>query len=301
MVNGERRSRSTGEKNKDDARKKEKKVKAELKREIESGAPVYPKCPVSRELLLDKFIDSKEKQNDPVLSKNTISNYKYSLRKWINSDGVFPSNKNTAVTLKGNINVFHKWVNDVYGKDLKIYPNKGHAVRLRVYGKQEKNLILENISDCDLKLKKGHGTAADFQDLVRFAYYTGARRDELLHIEPVSEKLVQVTGKSWRRLINLNSQAKNVLDSRKYLWSEIYRRPDYISRKFQIALAELGIQNGIFHDLRRTFGYDLLMKGISIWQVSKLLGHKDVATTERHYAPFFIHLIDDYTLQEYNN
>ena len=40
----------------------------------------------------------------------------------------------------------------------------------------------------------------------------------------------------------------------------------------------------ISHRLRATFAVDLLQKGLPLEHVSKLLGHKSVTTTERHYA-----------------
>jgi integrase/recombinase XerD len=38
------------------------------------------------------------------------------------------------------------------------------------------------------------------------------------------------------------------------------------------------------HRLRATFAVDLLQKGALLEHVSKLLGHKSVTTTEKHYA-----------------
>lgn len=40
----------------------------------------------------------------------------------------------------------------------------------------------------------------------------------------------------------------------------------------------------ISHRLRATFAVDLLQKGVPLEHVSKLLGHRSVSTTERHYA-----------------
>ena len=58
----------------------------------------------------------------------------------------------------------------------------------------------------------------------------------------------------------------------------------------------MGIRNARFHDLRRTFGYNLISKGIPIYQVSKLLGHKSVTTTEKHYAPLMVKDIPEFEL-----
>ena len=50
------------------------------------------------------------------------------------------------------------------------------------------------------------------------------------------------------------------------------------------------------HDLRRTFGLNLIKQGMSIYKVSKLLGHSSVRTTEQHYAPLLTVEIEDFIL-----
>jgi integrase len=47
-----------------------------------------------------------------------------------------------------------------------------------------------------------------------------------------------------------------------------------------------GIPDGHSHRLRDTFSVDLLAKGVSIETVSKLLGHRSVRVTEKHYSPW---------------
>ena len=100
-------------------------------------------------------------------------------------------------------------------------------------------------------------------------------------------------GKSGKRLIKLNDQAKSIIDGLDKLWN--YRK-DFVSHKFKKEARRLGISDIRFHDLRRTFGYNLIRQGRPIYEVSKLLGHSSVTTTERHYAPLLATDIDDFIL-----
>ena len=93
--------------------------------------------------------------------------------------------------------------------------------------------------------------------------------------------------------MKLNGQAKDIIHNQKELWN--YSK-DYVSHKFKKEVRRLGIKNARFHDLRRTFGLDLIKQGMSIYKVSKLLGHKSVRTTEQHYAPLLTVEIEEFIL-----
>ena len=135
----------------------------------------------------------------------------------------------------------------------------------------------------------------DFNRFVQLAYYTGARSGEIRSIstDNVLDGSIVVYGKTGRRFIKLNSQAQRIINRQDTLWS--YRK-DYVSHKFKKEVRRLGIRNARFHDLRRTFGLNLIKQGMSIYKVSKLLGHKSVRTTEQHYAPLLTVEIEDFTL-----
>ena len=69
-----------------------------------------------------------------------------------------------------------------------------------------------------------------------------------------------------------------------------------VTKTFKKNCRRLGIKNARFHDLRRTFGLNLIKKGMPIFQVSKLMGHSTVKTTEQHYTPLLIEDIEDFTI-----
>ena len=159
---------------------------------------------------------------------------------------------------------------------------KGEA-RHRTYTADELNLIFAEMRDIS------------FNSFVRFAYYTGARSGEIrsLSRDNVLEGSLVVRGKTGRRYVKLNTQALAILDRQESLWN--YSK-DFVSHKFKKEVRRLGIRNARFHDLRRTFGLNLIKQGMSIYKVSKLLGHKSVRTTEQHYAPLLTVDIEDFTL-----
>ena len=104
---------------------------------------------------------------------------------------------------------------------------------------------------------------------------------------------IVLRGKIGRRIVKLNNQAKEVIRNQDELWD--YTK-DYVSHRFKKEVRRLGIKNARFHDLRRTFGLNLIKQGMSIYKVSKLLGHKSVRTTEQHYAPLLTVEIEDFVL-----
>ncbi len=60
-----------------------------------------------------------------------------------------------------------------------------------------------------------------------------------------------------------------------------------LKNKFNEAVRESGIEKFRFHDLRHSFATRLAQSGVDIYKISKLLGHKDVSTTQRyaHHYP----------------
>ena len=60
-----------------------------------------------------------------------------------------------------------------------------------------------------------------------------------------------------------------------------------LRRAFVIAMEKAGIEDFTFHGLRHTFATRLAQSGVDLYKISKLLGHKDIKTTQRysHHCP----------------
>lgn len=85
----------------------------------------------------------------------------------------------------------------------------------------------------------------------------------------------------------LNGNPVYVFWNRQKQDSSEYRHAGYMGEQIAKVFADAGVSNDghmISHRLRATFAVDLLQKGVPLEHVSKLLGHKSVTTTERHYA-----------------
>jgi integrase len=196
----------------------------------------------------------------------------------------FPLNKTTKAMTIRIINGCNSWgvVQGYLQSYQKIPGGSNYDPRTRVYTKKELDILFQGV------------TPYHFNQFIQFAYYSGARIGEIRRISRVdvlSEYMI-VDGKSGRRTVKLASQARKILENDPQ-W-------DYTKNYVQLTWARnrkrLGLKNARMHDLRRTFGYNLIKQGRPIYEVSKLLGHSSVVTTEKHYAPLMATEIEEFVL-----
>jgi integrase/recombinase XerD len=85
----------------------------------------------------------------------------------------------------------------------------------------------------------------------------------------------------------MNGNPVYVFWDRKTETSSEYSHAGYMGKNVAAAFKAAKVKSAghmISHRLRATFAVDLLTKGVPLEHVSKLLGHKSVTTTEKHYA-----------------
>ena len=258
---------------------KQLKPKAELELLWQLTGTVEP----SKNLSFSKLVKCYLKANHN-WSKRTNELNEYVFRSY-QSGKRLPLNPTSRSIFVRTINACWNWglKQSLITKTYKLEGDTKGESRNRVLSDSELKTLLDNLRDKRFNL------------FVRFAYYTGARRGEINSIsrENIFSNHIVAYGKSGKRLIKLNNQAQEILSELDELWS--YSK-DFVSHKFKKEARRLGILDIRFHDLRRTFGYNLIRQGRPIYEVSKLLGHSSVTTTERHYAPLLATEIDDFVL-----
>ena len=263
----------------------------------ETAKKVTPQ--IEKQILSELINGASEKKPQTISFNNLVERYlQYQGHDWAKSTkernkgllnkylvNGLPANKTTKAMTIRVINACNNWgfKHGLINQPIKIEGGSKWELRNRVLSDSELKTLLDEIKDNRFNL------------FVRFAYYTGARSGEIRSIsrENIFSNHIVAYGKSGKRLIKLNHQAQEILDGLDELWD--YTK-DFVSHKFKKEARKLGIPDIRFHDLRRTFGYNLIRQGRPIYEVSKLLGHSSVTTTERHYAPLLATEIDDFVL-----
>jgi integrase len=125
--------------------------------------------------------------------------------------------------------------------------------------------------------------------IVVIALNTGMRLNEILTLRAedvnLRQKTIvlreQITKNGDSRIVPLNKTVSGVLSEHMKQRGRIFKSRD-IRCAFENALKRAGIDLARFHDLRRTFGTHLLLRKISHYKISHLLGHSNILVTERY-------------------
>jgi excisionase family DNA binding protein len=134
--------------------------------------------------------------------------------------------------------------------------------------------------------------APHIRPIVRMALLTGMRYRELLtlrwtdvDLEKGRIKVEHTKGKR-ARFIPINSVLAEVLREQRTRSSGPLVFPHKNVRTgFENACRRAEIEDFTFHDLRRTFGTQLLERGVDIVTIQKLYGHSSVLVTQRYLHP----------------
>lgn len=139
----------------------------------------------------------------------------------------------------------------------------------------------------------------DLTDLIRFAVNTGLRQSELISLRwqqinfrdnyLILDNTTNVTKSKKIRTIPLNLTTLQILTDRQiartsefvFTYQDREIKQQFISHKFAKLVKQANLNPRLnFHSLRHTFASWLVQRGVSIYEVSKLLGHSDIRVTQ---------------------
>jgi len=142
------------------------------------------------------------------------------------------------------------------------------------------------------------------REFIIFALNTGMRQGEILNLEWqdvdfIRGTLVVMKSKhGTRRTIPLNVTVYELLATKQAITGAsrglVFKTPKgnelkvrFLGREFCEARDRAGIPDFRFHDLRHTFATRLVQRGIDLYKVQRLLGHKTNHMTQRyaHHSP----------------
>ena len=156
---------------------------------------------------------------------------------------------------------------------------KVNDARDRILSKSEYMLLLESCRNSHLNI---------LEDIIVFAYSTGARQGEILRLTQSNidyeKKLILFvdTKNGENRTIPAPDNVLKILKKYRfgsYVFNIVARR---LRKHFTIACKKVGITDFRFHDLRACFCTNALLNGWSIAEVSAVSGHKDWSQLKRY-------------------
>ena len=170
----------------------------------------------------------------------------------------------------------------------RVKPFKGvDAPRLRFLSDDEARRLVNAVS-------------ANFRPMVMAGLLTGGRYQEIARLrvrdyDAASRTLwIDRTKAGAGRPIYLEAEGVRLIETAiigKTSTQHIFTReddkpwgPSHQLRPMREANEAARIEHATFHDIRRTYGARLALKGVPMAVIAKAMGHKDTRITERHYA-----------------
>jgi integrase len=203
---------------------------------------------------------------------------------------------------------YHALVKSIFNKMIIWQKYEGFNPANGVRLKREHNAHIRFLSSEEIQLLESRLRSTNLYPYFIGALHTGMRRGELCsvkweHITFAMGDLFIPKSKSGKsRHIPISDTLHSLLkelygdgkNDQEFVFGTVNR--SHLSHRFKAICQELGIKDFRFHDLRHTFASQLVMAGVSIFKVSKWLGHSTVMTTEKYYA----HLSPDSKREEIN-
>jgi integrase len=116
------------------------------------------------------------------------------------------------------------------------------------------------------------------QIAIRLAFYTGMRMGELYRVRVSGEVLVLDESKNGQgRAIPVHPRIRHLLAH-----VPLTGKPHTVGAAFHAARMRVGMRHINFHDLRHSAASEMVNAGVPLYDVGKILGHRDTRSTQRY-------------------
>jgi integrase len=213
--------------------------------------------------------------------------------KWVADFRDYLLKKHTQNTAWAYFGVYKALINRAYKEEI-IDRIPGYGESIRLVRHERVFLTLD-----ELKAIARVDIYPDVRDAFIFGCYTGLRISDIEQLtwDSVADGYLSIMQKKTREQVRnkLPATAQGILDrqdrSRKYVFNLPSRT--VLQTRLQKIIEQTDIKKHItFHASRHTFAIWQLMAEVSLYTVSKLLGHNDIATTQQ-YARIVDSMKDD--------
>lgn len=310
MLNGQRVRQSTGTNDK----KLAENILAKIRTQIVEGK-YYPKPP-GDSILFCEMMERFVKEHSPFVSTNTLKSYEFSLKHLLPVfaemslikimpericqyqqdrilEGSAPASINREIALLSK--AFStavkkwKWVNANPCKAVDSLPENNERIRYLANSEVEKLYkelpawlvpIVTVARFTGLRLSNILSLSWESVDIFRKVILVGKTKNG----EPIGLPMNRTVFDTLKKLNKVRHLSTKIIfpnnNGRK-------RCRHKVSREFKQACKKAGVENFRFHDLRHDFGSNLVQRGVDIYSVAKLMGHKDIRMTQRysHLSP----------------
>lgn len=288
-------------------------LKNEKENILARGTNVLPLKDVSAFKVLEEYLKSSQFRKTPKTFQEDERRIKYFLQ-WAS---IFKINQIESKTVDDYFNyrlktdsVSFATINrtiDTFKTYFKFAVNNGYLAKNPIEHLKKFKLVKNpprfyNEEEIQRLFAAAKGYKLDFYLMVVTAIYTGMRIGELLHLEwpdfDWQKNLVRVINKDnfttknkKFRIIPLNDKLIKILKPHRqkegYCFFLNGSRKHPPKKGFYAVLKRAGLKKTGFHILRHTFASRLVQTGVSIYKVSKWLGHSsvDVTMSYSHLAP----------------
>lgn len=242
--------------------------------------------------LKHRYIKSPERAD---LSEKSLTADELAIRTLMNVTGDIPVDHITANTIS-------KFKQFCAGRDMKPVSINTHLRRIRA----ALNFAIDNglrsepapkiklvktgsalpriieTSDLEKILSVAKEQKPEMYRIIQFALFTGTRRNEIItaRYEHIHDGSIVIYGKGNKeRLIPLVDQVFEIIGRQDIGKIFSYEHTSTVSNYYREITRAAGVQSR-FHDLRHTAATRMLTVGIPLEVVQKILGHKEIRTTQ---------------------